>query len=449
MITLPFQSRAGLALLVFTLACLAQAGLATNPGYFSHDELQWGYFADVASWRSLSWVSWTDVGLLQWRPLTFNTWLLLSHALFDSPVAFHSLWVALGSLIATALSLLLCRLGLTPAVALSGGLLFVLNPYAMYVHGWVATLADLIWVGCALALAHALLTLHRRDGPAWAAAAAAFALTGAGLLAKEAALSIPALVGLAWLLLGRGPVLGAAMLASGAVAVAYLALRLGVLLQPGSDTGYAFAPWMAPQNWLKFWIYLPRPQLFEVGNTWLGFDKRTVVSALLGLGAIAAVARSSPRLGALLVLGGAAALVPALPLPWPATQYGYGFSAWTLACFALAWPLMAKWARALMVLFALLVVWHGVNVQRDMRAVGERHALFQPALMQALRTHRGVLRLRPEKRYEWVYQRLTFNVPAWRGEPVGARVEIVAEDEAADYLIGGDGRLRPVEGNPD
>ena len=100
--------------------------------------------------------------MLQWRPLTFNGWLLLSNALFESPRAMHSLWVLMGSTIAAGLSWLLLRMGLGWRTAVLAGLAFALNPYAAYVHGWVATLADLLWVGASLALA--ALLHHARQG---------------------------------------------------------------------------------------------------------------------------------------------------------------------------------------------------------------------------------------------------------------------------------------------
>ena len=178
---------------------------------------------------ALPWFPWTDTSMLQWRPLTFNGWLLLSNALFESPRAMHSLWVLMGSALAAGLTWLLMRLGLGWRVAAAAGLVFALNPYAAYVHGWVGTLADLLWVG---AVAGAGRGAARPASPrrsdagrtrgrcALRAGAWAFALTALALLAKESALVMPSLVGLAWLLAGRGRVLGAATLGSGLAAAA-------------------------------------------------------------------------------------------------------------------------------------------------------------------------------------------------------------------------------------
>ncbi|HEU0152206.1 MAG TPA: hypothetical protein VFQ84_02545, partial [Arenimonas sp.] len=432
---------------VLVLAGLAQLALALNPGYFSHDELQWGAAADVADGAALPWFPWTDASMLQWRPLTFNAWLLLSNALFASPQALHSLWVLMGSAIAAGLAWLLLRLGLGVRTAVLAGLVFALNPYAAYVHGWVATLADLLWVGASLALAGIVHALHRRAGDsrrearrlAPRAGAAAFVLAAVALMSKESALVMPALLGLAWLLAGGGRVLGAATLGAGVAAAGYLALRAGVLLAPAEASGYTLAPAAAPANFAAYVLYLPMTPAFEVQNVWLRTPGQLATAAVLMLALVGAVLRASPRLGLAMVLGAALSVAPVLVLPQAATQYGYGLSLWWVACTALAWPRLGRPARALVVALMVLVTWHGARVQQQVRAVGERQAVFQPALAQALATHEGELRLLRDARFGWAYQRLTHEVPAWRGQPIGDRVRWVDAGEAADFRVGEDG----------
>ena len=436
-------------LLVLVLACLAQLTLALNPGYFSHDELQWGAAADVQGWARLPWFPWTDTTMLQWRPLTFNGWLLLSHALFESPRAMHSLWVLMGSTIAAGLSWLLLRMGLGWRVAALAGLAFALNPYAAYVHAWVGTLADLLWVGASLALAARLHGLHRRGqaspaealGCALQAGAWAFALTALALLAKESALVMPALVGLAWLLAGGGRVPGAATLGSGLAAVAYLALRAGALLAPGETSGYALAPAAAPVNFAAYALYLPVTGILEVNAVWHRSTGQITAAAVLMLALAAMVLRASPRLGLALVTGAVLSVGPVLVLPHAATQYGYGFSLWVIACTALAWPRLGRAGRGLVLLLFVLLAWHGGRVQSEMRAVGERQAVFQPALVQALAGHEGPLRLLRDRKFGWAYERLTHEVPAWRGKAIGDRVVWVEEAAGADYRVAEDGAL--------
>lgn len=433
-------------LIVLLLACLAQAVLALNPGYFSHDELQWGAAADVHAGSALPWFPWTDASMLQWRPLTFNGWLVLSNALFESPRAMHSLWVLMGSVIAAGLSWLLLRMGLGVRVAAIAGLVFALNPYAAYVHGWVATLADLLWVGAALALAAELQARRRAEaegakGVALRAAAWAFALTALALLAKESALAMPALVGLAWLLAGRGRVLAAATAGSGLIATAYLALRAGALMAPGESSGYALAPAAAPMNFAAYALYLPVPASFEVNTVWLRSVSQLTVAALLMLGLVAAVVRASPRLGLAMVLGAVLSVAPVLVLPQASTQYGYGFSLWLVACTALAWPRLGRPGRGLVWVLCVLLVWHGARVQGEMRGVGDRQAVFQPALVAALAAHEGPLRLQRNRQFGWAYERLTHGVPAWRGQAIGDRVVWVEDAELADYWVAEDGGL--------
>ena len=130
--------------LVFALACLLQLPLVLNPGYYSHDELQWAVHA-VDGVR----VPWLDVSAFQYRPLTFNLWMLLSRALFDTPMLFHAVLVAWGSANASLLYAVGRRFGMQTWPALFGALVFALSPYAVYTHGWVGCIADLIWLSCA------------------------------------------------------------------------------------------------------------------------------------------------------------------------------------------------------------------------------------------------------------------------------------------------------------
>lgn len=431
------------AISLLMLLVAAQWLLVSNPGYFSHDELQWGARAEVASLLDLPWVPWTNVTAFQWRPLTFNTWMVLSHGLFDSPMKMHLAWVVAGSAIAVGLAGLLMRLGAGRAVAVAAALVFALGPYAAYVHGWVATLADLLWVGASVALGHALLSLDRRKAHPLAFAAVAFAFTAAGLLAKEAAVSMPALLGLAWLLHRDGPVRFAAVVGSGLATVVYLALRLSTLMAPGEGSGYSISPLSAPGNWGLYWLFPLTPGAFEAGNTLLASRNQLVVAGLAVFALLALVARHSPRHALALVAGSALALAPALPLPFVANQYGYGFWAWTVACFALAWPRLGRPARALVLVLAAVSVWSGWSVQTSVARVGERQAVFQPALVEALARHEGELRLWPATD-AWVFLRLTTAVPSWRGQPIGERVRIVGTPEEAHYEITADGALRPL-----
>jgi hypothetical protein len=458
--------RRGFLFATWALASLAQFLIATNPGWFSHDELQWAVRADVARLADLPWFPWADLSPFQWRPLAFNAWLPLSWALFDLPRAWHALWVLAGSGLAVALAALLLRLGATTRVARGAALAAALGPYAVYVHGWVATIADLLWVGIALALAHALLTLRGAwlaahpgvgaapgapvtidPGARWTAGAAAtttivaFAATALALAAKEAAVAIPALLVLCWALRPRERWLAWATGGAALAAAVYLALRLPVLLS-GDGTGYAVDATQAPRNWLAYHLFVPRPSTFEVNSLWRASSWTLAVAGALWLGAWLALARADRRLALACVLGGAFALGPTLLLASSANQYGYAFSFWCVGCLALAWPKLRFGGRFVVWALMVLAIWHGANVQREMRRTGERQALFQPALVAALATHRGPLKLHAPDR-DWLYRRLTTDVPAWHGHPIGDRVVWVASAAEADLVVGGNGQLEP------
>ncbi|MEP7098560.1 MAG: hypothetical protein ABI748_12920, partial [Dokdonella sp.] len=83
-------------LVVFACLVVLQLPLVCNPGYFSHDELEWWARASVAGWAQLPWVSWTAVADFQYRPLTFNLWLLLAHGFAAKPYLMHLIVVSLG-----------------------------------------------------------------------------------------------------------------------------------------------------------------------------------------------------------------------------------------------------------------------------------------------------------------------------------------------------------------
>ncbi|MCJ0826541.1 hypothetical protein MQC88_11360 [Luteimonas sp. 50] len=448
----PLRARPGLArwspLLVFALALLGQWTLIANPGYFSHDELQWAATAGEAG--PIPWFSWGAIDAFQYRPLTFNLWMWLSRQLFAQPQAFHALLVAWGAGNAALLCVLARRFGVAALPAAAGALVFALGPFASYVHGWVGTIGDLAWLGCALL---AGLVATRWPRPAVAALAAA-AFSAIGLLAKEAAAAIPALLALAWWFDGRKRHWAAATLASAAVVAAYLALRVGVLLHAPRDGGlYVVSAAHAPLRWLEYQLFAFVPNAFETFLTLSrGITSRIVVAGVLWLALLAVLWRSRPRLAAIFLLGGIAALAPVLPLGSSWNHYGYGYAAVTTMAVAAAWPRAPRWGRGVIALCALLCLWHGANVMRKMRHAGDVQAVFSPALAEAVAAHAArasgatPLRLRVAAEAEddaWIFERLTHDIPSYRGIPIGRRVQLVAGDAPADAVITADGHIAP------
>lgn len=429
-----------LAVGLFTLAFVAQLPLALNPGYFSHDELQWAVYAETV--RS---VSWSAIDVFQYRPLTFNLWMWLSRHLFAHPQAFHALLVAWGALNAVLLQRVLRAGGVGKGPAMGAAFVFALSPYAVYVHGWVGTIGDQVWVSCALLVALVAL----RCGRSWVVVAATLLLTCVALLAKEAAVSIPALALVAvlfdpgqrrWLLV---------LLAALAPVLLYLGLRIDVLLDATQQgTAYDWSLASIPRRWLEYQLFPPDVGVIEVFNTLSqGFAQvRTLVAAGLWLVLVGVLAWAGWRWAAAFVLGGVAALGPVLILGASSNQYGYGLAAFGCGLVAAAWPRLPRPGQVFVAVYALLLLWHGVNVMRAVREVGEVQAVYSPALAEAVRNATAAAPVRlsfaPGSK-EWMFQRLSHEIPSYQGVPIGNRVRLVAPGEPAEHVIQADGRLLP------
>jgi hypothetical protein len=413
------------------LADFAQAQALTlrNPTWVSKDELQWGHAA-----RSGGEAGWLDNTRFQYRPLTFQLWLWIARVLFEQPGPYHALWLLFGFGVAALLFAVLRRAGAAPRIAFAAGAAFVLNPYAAYVHGWVATLAELLWTACALGIAWFAFGA-RRSAPG--IALAAFAFTGAALLAKETALAIPALLALAWAL-SRDARWRAALLGSLAPAAIYLALRLPVLLfAPRPGGAYAWSLANLPQRVAELYAWPFVPTVLEMTSLPLANPLRLAVVAAVALGLVAAVVSASRRLGALLFGGMALALGPAIVLATGYPQYGYAASALACACVAMAWPAMRAPARAIVLLALLLSTWHGANVQREMLRVGRLEAKFTPSLRPLIERPGEALALVPAVASDdWVYRRLTQSLPE-------AQREVRIEADGAGARIAADGTVLP------
>jgi hypothetical protein len=417
----------------------AQALLWLNPGYFSHDELQWGAFAAAApSLAELPWVSWVDVGIFQFRPLTFNLWLPLSWLLFDTPRLFHALFVALGTGNALLLfGLLRRRFGTAPALA--GFVMFLLGPYAAWVHGWVATLADLLWVAAALLIAWLLETGQRRH-VAWIALGSLL-LTAAALLAKEAALAIPALLGLGWLVRGLDRRWLAALGGASVAAGLYLMLRLAPIDAGSSAGSYAWSAGNIPLRLAEYFVFPWLLERSEPTSVWLPQPTFHWVIALSMLGLLLiGLLRAGWRGAALWLLASVVALGPTLLLGAPSNQYAYGFAAVLAAAVAQAWTRSRYW------LLLPLLVWvlHGLHIQMTMYGVGHIQQRFHADLIVELERDRDASVVVWAEHRSWIYHRLTHEIPAYRGVGIGPRVRVVDQPDIATHRAARDGSLHPL-----
>lgn len=426
----PARPRLPGPLLVLLAAFALQLPLALLPGYFSHDELEWGWRAGAMDF--VPWID--DRSTFQHRPLTFNLWMALSRALFDTPQAFHSVLVLWGSANAALLCAVGRRFGMSPWTAACGALAFVLTPYAVYTHGWVATIADLIWVSCALGLAWCVLRIAR---PA-AIAVVAFGFALLAILGKEAAAAIPVLCAVAFLLHPtRRRQWLAATLGSGVAIAGFLAWRLPALLHAPRDGGALYVPSLAnvPVRWFEYQVFMPLTMLFEAQTTLSRGWGKVAIAGVLWAALVFALWRARRRFALAFLAGGAAALAPVLVLGLAWNHYAYGFAAVSAMCVAAAWPHATRLGRAFIAVFALLTALHGGLVMVAMRQVARVQSVFTPALVRTMGTHPDDLRMRlaPNAR-PWIFRRLAH----------GQRVSIVEGDAPADYEIQPDGSLRPL-----
>jgi hypothetical protein len=391
-------------LAAFAAFALAHAWTLANPGWFSHDELQWGHAATGGATAG-----WLDNMQFQYRPLTFQLWLWIARAFFAQPALYHALWVVLGFGICALLFAVVRRAGATPRVAFAAAAAFALSPYAAYVHGWVATLAELLWTAGAFAIAWFAFDTRRS---ARALLIVAFVFTALALLAKETALAIPALLALAWALT-RERRWRAALLGSLVPTAIYLVLRLPVLLYaPRPDGAYAWSLANIPLRIAELHVWPLVPTVLEMTSLPLANPLRLGAIALIALSLLAVVLYANRRLGVLLVVGTALALGPAIVLATGYPQYGYAASALACACIAMAWPAMRVLARGIVLFALLLSTWHGANVQREMLRVGRLEANFTPSLRPPLQQPGERLVLVPDSASDaWVYWRLSTSLP--------------------------------------
>lgn len=442
----PLSSRYA-SLLLAVVVVFLQIPLWLNPGYFSHDELQWAARAMSASVSELPFVSFWDVRTFQYRPLTFNLWLLLSHALFETPRLFHFVFVLLGTFNVLLLASVLRGAGVASINAFAAALLFGVSPFAVWVHGWVGCLADLIWVGAGLALVWALQRLTTDRGSVLVAALCGLLATTLGLLAKEAALSIPALLALATLSLRFPRHWLAATIASGMVAMLYLGLRLDVLLHPSAGSGYGLDVTAIPRHWLQYQIFAWAVGVNEIQVLiQVSTARWSAFVLLLGL-LLLTLWRASPRLAWLWLVAGVLALAPVLVLPMAQNQYGYGYIALSCALLAMAFPTMRRGGRMLIGVLALLMLWHGFQVQTELWRVGRVQAVFSPALAAAAQAQpEGEIRLWPEATARaYVLHRLITDIPAYAGVKLGKRLSMASAADHATHYVSADGTVRAAQ----
>jgi len=422
-----------------------------NPGYFSHDELQWWARADVSAVSELPWMSWTDLGVFQYRPLTFNLWLALSYACAGTPFLMHAAIVGLGSINAVLLARCLLSAGAPRRTAFAAALVFALSPYAAYVHGWVATLADLLTLLAGLLALNALQRMtepgERRDVRR---IACVVVLTGLALLCKESAVVLPLLLLPALYRRPRPRAVFTAIAFSAAMVAVYLFARLPVILAPpaGSER-YAWAIAGIPRRLAEYLLFPFLPPMLEVGPTLAKSPQRLCAAAACLIALLASLGTLGWRWPATWLAMFAALVAPVLILPMSYGQYAYLASAAAIGIAALAWTRLRAVPKMILGLVAAVAVAHGIAIMRHMQEIGAIQHAFYADLLRILPTASTPLRIGvADESDRWMALRFVAGVPTYRGVAVEGRVlveEHVVDEQpgaAAQFVMARDGHLR-------
>lgn len=439
-------------LLLFAVALLIQLPLILNPGYYSHDELQWASWSVGRPWQEVPWARLRDWDTFQYRPLTFNVWMQLSRWFFQTPYLMHAACVTIGTLNVALLWIWLRQLDVAKRTASIAALVWVLNPYTVQTHGWVGTLADTLWVLCALL---AIVAVNRIATRSWsvlwqrsAAFSIALALTFAALLAKEAAIVIPAVFLVAALRPARRQAQIAALIGSGAAVFLYLAARLQAILAGAAhSTAYSISAADPLTRWIEYLMFpavLERSDPIALMLQTFGANEwgSIVLLALITV----VVWRRNWQLGALWILAPLAALVPVLPLPLTAGHYAYGASIAACVVLALAAPGFSRFGKIILACWLTVVSFHGLEIASKLRQRGAiQHMLGAEINRLLLQNTQQTLRIRTVLGKQEPMLRTIFMVPNYLGVPWGKAVTPTTQDDpSANYQMRSDGRLEPV-----
>jgi len=263
------------------------------PGYYSHDEVQYGILSKDLG-RALGGV-WVDhMYSLQYRPFARSFWFFLSFFFYEIPLLMH-LSVALVSIFnGVLIYFLLFRVSGQSRSALWGFIGYHIFPPTVWIVGWVGTLADSLWMMCALLIAHILLTDHsdakKRQSEGYSLGnlkitrhLCVVLLFVLGLLSKENFVVLP--VAIAGLCLLSKPWRGwyYALFGTSVVAAIYLLLRLDLLM---SGTGsYEISIRYLFKHMLQYWMY---------PYTWKWIEFSAPMNSILGHLSLAAIFMFAP-----------------------------------------------------------------------------------------------------------------------------------------------------------
>jgi len=439
---------------IATCAALIVITLSSNRGYFSHDELQWLAFADTDRWSQLPWSHIFPVDRFQYRPVTFNLWLILAHVFGYKPMAMHAAIALMG--LANALLLRACaiRMGATHLGAGVAMLVFLLFPYVVYNHSWVGTIADLLVAACVLlALLWLCRTRSDREGSplrsALLDAIPVALLTTLALLSKESAIVFPALLLYAWP--PRRWRFAAPFAASAVMVLVYLALRLKTILFTPHDPGvYTWSLGNIPANLGLFALFPFDLTNFEIlGSRSLhGWALLASVAAVVLV--FGAMASAGWRYAVALLAGTFVCLGPVLILDVISNVYGYLASAFACGAVAVAAPKMRPGARWLLVMPIMLATVHGITIGKTMLRIGNTQHHLYTDLVRLLPQASAAqpLRIRAMREADdTTVRRLLNSVPSYHRIPLAERARAVPSrnaTQAPTHWMKPSGRLMPA-----
>ncbi|HEY7872855.1 MAG TPA: hypothetical protein VIC31_09085 [Rudaea sp.] len=428
------------------IALVLSLPLIWNPGYFSHDELQWLAFADKPSLADIPWRAWFDFGPFQYRPLTFNLWLLLSHYFGYQPISMHLLRALFGIAAAWLLRCVLLQFEVSARRATVVCWIWLLTPYTVYTHGWIGTYADSL---CLIFMLMALRLILMQPAGTWrqsvSSALPVAALTVLALMSKESAVVFPAVILIA-AIRRRDRILAAAFAASSAVLLAYLALRLQTILFPHEVSGaYRWGLDNIPARLAEYTVFPFMAGHFEViaGRSYL-----TVASLLCLAIFAAALASTGWRRFVVFWLGWIVMLGPVLILALSANHYAYLAGAFACACVGCVWNRAKLLAKLAFAIIAVVIAVHGIQGTRQIRHIGRvQHHLYAD-LMPLLAHGTTSIRIQAQRnKDDFILRRLLNDIPSYRRQAIGDHVSVIDFSDKVDhpdYVMSGDGHLIPA-----
>ncbi len=261
-------------LLLFLVGILLNVVLIVNPGYYSHEELQFLKDSNAVSLSALDWLP--PRHDVEYRPVGRNFELVVMSLIGVYPQFVHLVHVVLHALNALIVFLLAGKL--FPALGrnyqLLASLLFMFSPLTSFGAGWAAAVYDLLYVFFA---GSALLVYSIRNNDYFSGSlskgvvlpAGMFILTALALLSKETAVMV---VGSLFLLLvfaglDRKGIL--VFVSAGAATVIYGLVRFNSLFHIAVDSTNGYKVSLGKnilQNFTQYFLYPFTTGVTEIHN---------------------------------------------------------------------------------------------------------------------------------------------------------------------------------------